>query len=309
MKETIMFRLVPTMKCNFRCQYCFLSNSIKEVEQTIFDEHSVNEWIEGINSFSNYNIELYLWGGEPFCIPETYTLLKECTKMEHVIHGIRVDTNVFFAEKIVRECPSNKIKLNCSYHMQYHTLEEEFRKVKLLKDMNMVGMVNFVASPYNIEHLKKDYGMSVHDLIDKFNEIDVFVNVAGDFFYANNENYEKFDEYKKFIQQFTSPLDWSFLRNEKSEPRECTAGQKMFTIEQNGDFVSCMSNKIYGNLFKKTLETDSAPSICKKACKSLVSYPFRCDNEFYSVNSLLAYVERQKEYRLQNKASPLNFEF
>ena len=141
----------------------------------MFDVYSVDQWIEAMRNYSQYNIELYFWGGEPFCIPDTYKLLNEWTKMDHIIPGIRIDTNVFFAEKIATQCPSNKIKLNCSYHMQYHTLEEEFRKVKLLKDLDMVAMVNFVASKYNLMHLKSEYGMTVKDLIEKFAEIDVSI--------------------------------------------------------------------------------------------------------------------------------------
>ena len=144
-KETIMFRFVPTMRCNFRCEYCFEENDAKSKSGTMFDEHPVSEWIEAIKKFNNYNIELYLWGGEPFCINDTYDFLREVTKLDNIISGFRIDTNVFFAEKIAEKCPSNKIKLNCSYHMQYHTLESEFEKVKKLKQLDMVGMVNFVA--------------------------------------------------------------------------------------------------------------------------------------------------------------------
>lgn len=309
-REVIMFRFVPTMKCNFRCEYCFLSNADKSTTKTMFDEYSVNKWIEGMKLFSNYNIELYFYGGEPFCIPDTYELLREWTKMEHIIPGIRIDTNVFFAEKIVKECPSNKIKLNCSYHMQYHTLGEEFRKIKMLKELDMVGMVNFVASPYNLFHLKKDYNMTVEDLIYKFKEIDVFVNVAGDFAYANNSDYKRYTEYKNYIQQFTSPVDWKWLRNEYPEERFCTAGQKMFTVEYNGDFTSCISNnKVYGNFFEGTLNRDNVISNCKKKCSCIITYPFRCDNNLPSVNSLLAYIERQKEYRANYREKYFDFKF
>ena len=54
--------------------------------------------------------------------------------------------------------------------MQYHSFEEEFRKVKKLKDLEMIGMVNFVASPYNLKRLKQEYQMTPKDLINKYGE-------------------------------------------------------------------------------------------------------------------------------------------
>lgn len=308
-KDTIMFRLVPTMRCNFRCEYCFIDKSVKENGTTMFDSHSVDEWVEAMKQFDDYNIELYFWGGEPFCIDGTYDLLREWTKMEHVLPGIRIDTNIFFADKIAEKCPSNKIKLNCSYHMQYHTLEEEFKKVKKLKNLDMVGMVNFVASPYNLKHLKEDYNMTIKDLIQKFGDIDVFVNVAGDFAYANNLKYERYEEYKNFILQFVSVEEWDWLRAKHSEARLCTAGQKMFTIGHDGEFSSCISKKCYGNFFDGVLNTEMEPLMCDKRCPSLVAYPFRCDNSFSSRNSLMEYVGRNQRYQELQKKEYINFEF
>lgn len=308
-KGTVMFRFVPTMRCNFRCEYCFVDESIKKNGATMFDMHPVNEWVDAMRRFADYDVELYFWGGEPFCIEGTYDLLREWTKMEHVIPGIRIDTNVFFADKIAERCPSNKIKLNCSYHMQYHTLEEEFEKVKKLKELDMVGMVNFVASKYNLIHLKTDYGMNVKDLINKFEEIGVFVNVAGDFAYANNPEYERYEEYREFILQFISRKEWDWLRGKYKEERLCTAGQKMFTVGHDGNFSSCISSKSYGNFFEGVLNVDTELSLCKKSCPSLVAYPFRCDNDFTSFNNLMAYVERNQEHRNLVRGEYKDFEF
>lgn len=308
-KETIMFRFVPTMRCNFRCEYCFVDNKVKKSGKTMFDIHSVKEWVEAIRKFDDYNIELYFWGGEPFCIDGTYDFIREISKFDHVISGFRIDTNVFFADKIAQLCPTDKVKLNCSYHMQYHSLEDEFRKVKLLKNLDMVGMVNFVASKYNLQHLRKDYNMSVKDLIEKFADIGVFVNIAGDFAYSNNPSYERYNEYKEFILQFISPEEWKWLRGDYSEKRFCTAGMNMFTVNYDGNFTSCISKKYYGNVFTGEFIPDNEVEVCSKCCPSLVAYPFRCDNDFPTVNSLLAYVERNKKYRLSSKAPFMDFKF
>ena len=58
-KETIMFRFVPTMRCNFRCEYCFEPNNPKRYAATMFDTRTVEEWVDGVKKFDKYNIELY----------------------------------------------------------------------------------------------------------------------------------------------------------------------------------------------------------------------------------------------------------
>lgn len=310
-KDTIMFRFVPTMRCNFRCVYCFEPNNPKKYSSTMFDNHSVEDWVNAIKKFDDFDIELYFWGGEPFCIDGTYDFVRECCKLENIISGFRIDTNISFTNKILKKCPSSKIKLNCSYHMQYITLEKEFELVSALKEKDMVGMVNFVASPYNLKHLKDDYHMNVHDLIKKFESIDVFLNIAGDFAYANNPKYPRIEEYKSFIQQFISPDEWNKLRSIPREERLCSAGQKMFTIDYDGNFTSCISDRIYGNIFEGILNPDKAPSICKKSCPSLVAYPFRLDNDLPTINNMLAYVERNKSYRksINKNLIELDFDF
>lgn len=306
-KEKYLFRFVPTMKCNFGCDYCFLGKSSDRDKATMFDSHPVGEWVSAMRKFSDKEIEIYMWGGEPFLLDDTYTLLKEWLEMDHIVSGCRIDTNLHFADKIAQRCPSNKLKLNCSYHMQYHTLEQEFEKVKKLKDLDMVGMVNFVASESNMRKLKEEYNMSVHDLIDKFAEIGVFMNVAGDFALANNASYERRDEYMKFILQFVSPEEWELLRG-KPNKCKCDAGKYFFTVNHDGRLTSCIDNGIYGDFFKGEVRPAVKAKKCRQLCQSLISYPFREDNDCVPWNSLLEYVKRNEAYR-KTVTTKVDFEF
>ena len=307
MKERYLFRFVPTMKCNFNCPYCFEGDSAKRPKETMFDNHSPEEWIEGMKKFSDKQIEIYMWGGEPFLLDGTYTILKAFMAMDNVMPGCRIDTNMYFADKIAERCPSNKIKLNCSYHMQYHTLEQQYDKIKKLKDLDMVGMMNFVASEYNLKKLKEDYDMTVHDLISKFEEIGVFVNIAGDFAYTNNINYPRHDEYMKFILQFISPTEWEFLRG-KNEACRCDAGKYFFTVNNDGNVTSCIDNKVYGNYFEGQISPAHFSKRCNHLCQSLISYPWRHDNDFIPWSSLTEYVKRCESYR-KTQTEKINFEF
>lgn len=294
--EKYLLRFVPTMKCNFNCDYCFLGKSSERSSETMFDYHSVAEWIEAMKQYSDKKIEIYMWGGEPFLLDDTYTLLKAWLAMDHITGGCRIDTNLYFADKIAERCPSNKLKLNCSYHMQHHTLDEEFAKVKKLKSLDMVGMVNFVASESNLRKLHDEYHMSVHDLIEKFAEIGVFMNVAGDFALANDKKYVRRDEYMSFILQFISPQEWELLRGDNKKCK-CDAGKYFFTVNNDGRLTSCIDNAVYGDFFKGEIKPAKHAKKCKKECQSLISYPWRQNNECIPWNSLLEYVKRNEEYR------------
>lgn len=307
MRERFLLRFVPTMRCNFNCPYCFEGDSAKRPKETMFDKHSPDEWIEAMKQFADYDIEIYMWGGEPFLLDGTYEVLKAWLAMDNVLTGCRVDTNLFFADKIAERCPNSKLKLNCSYHMQYHTLDQQFEKIKKLKDLDMVGMMNFVASEYNLTKLREDYGMSVHDLINKFAEIGVFVNIAGDFTYANNEKYEKYDEYMRFITQFISPEEWRFLRGD-TKIRKCDAGKCFFTVNYDGKLTSCIDDKSYGNFFEGVIKPAKWTKTCKAPCQSLISYPWRRDNDFIPWSSLSEYVNRCENHRKTTKQR-IDFQF
>ncbi len=307
MNKRYLLRFVPTMRCNFNCPYCFEGASSKRPKETMFDKHSPQEWIDAMNKYSDKEIEIYMWGGEPFLLDGTYDVLKEWLAMDHVLPGCRVDTNLYFADKIADRCPNNKLKLNCSYHMQYHTLDQQFEKIKKLKDLDMVGMMNFVASKYNLCKLKEDYGMSVHDLIEKFAEIDVFVNIAGDFAFANNENYERHDEYMAFITQFISPEEWRFLRGE-TNTRRCDAGKHFFTVNYDGNLTCCIDDKSYGNFFDGVIKPAKWAKTCNAPCQSLISYPWRADNDFLPWSSLTEYVKRCENHRKTIKQK-IDFQF
>lgn len=307
-KDYVLFRFVPTMRCNFRCNYCFLHEDIKRQKETMFDIHPVEEWIQAMELFQDKEVEFYFWGGEPFVLDDTYTLVREWTKMDHIISGCRIDTNIFFADKIAELCPSNKIKLNCSFHMQYHTLEEQYNKIKRLKKLDMVGMMNFVASEYNLRELKNKYNMSVKDLINKFGELGVYVNIAGDFAITNNINYPKHREYKEYILQYISPEEWSFLRMEK-KGAVCEAGKFYFTVDSNGKISSCVDDKVYGDFFKGELTSAIEGKVCNKKCASLISYPFRTDNNFSYQSHILDYVDRNTVYRSCRESNNKEFNF
>jgi len=208
-----------------------------------------------------------------------------------------------FADKIAERCPTSKVKLNCSWHPQYDSLAEITRKVRLLAGLDMVGMLNFVASPTNLETLDHRYGMTIDDLVAHFDGIGVFVNIAADFAIVNGTDPSSYTDYKRLLLGYTCEEDWRQLRCEKTASR-CDANAHFFTVHHNGDLTPCLSSTVCGNFFEGALRFPEG-TVCANDCPSIVAYPFRRDNPFPFRQHLLEYVRRNREHRA-TRCSPFS---
>lgn len=295
MKDYVLFRFVPTMGCNYRCNYCFVSEDQKTQPSTMFDLHTASEWVSAMELWNRYDVEFYMWGGEPFSTAGTYEVAKGWTQYDHVVCCSRIDTNMYYADQILAKCPSAKVKLNCSWHREYETLENFFDKVVRLKQEDMVGMANFVVNDANLRYLRTECGKDVDELVEMFDAVDVFMNIAADFSIFEKKNPFKKWWYKRLVSRYTCPEDWKQLRCEK-EPGMCQANRHFFTVHRNGDITPCLGDEVVGNFFDGTLlRRESA--YCAKRCPSLVAYPFRDDNDLPYRNNLMAYVDRNRRHR------------
>lgn len=294
-RKFILFRMVPTMRCNYRCGYCFVSEEEKSQGSTMFDTYSPEEWVRAMARWKDYEVEFYFWGGEPFLLNGTYEVVRGWTSYDHVISGSRIDTNMSFTDKIAERCPTDKLKLNCSWHTQYDSLSEIITKVEKLHGLGMVGMVNFVASRYNLNVLRNRYFLSIDELVKTFDDMGVFLNIAADFAIVNGESTEDHAAYKDMILQYQCLEDWKQLRCEKT-PCLCEANQHYFTVHANGDITPCLSKRVCGNFFSGVLEFSEC-GICERNCPSLVAYSFRTDNRFPFKRHLVEYVKRNREHR------------
>jgi hypothetical protein len=168
-------------------------------------------------------------------------------------------------------------------------------KILLLKEQEMVGMVNFVASETNIAFLQSKHNMTLDDLVELFDKIGVFVNVASDINIFKSKNFLKKRKFKKLLAKYTCREDWRYLR-ESMSPGYCEAGKHFFTVDKNGAISTCLDQKAVGNFFEGTLQTCDK-IMCAMPCQSIVAYPFRMDNDFPYRNNLSAYVERNRAHR------------
>jgi len=303
MDNFLQFRFVPSMRCNLRCSYCFLKHS-KGDEPTMFDQHSVREWVESMKQFSDHNVEFYMWGGEPFCLDDTFDLVKGLSEYEFVSWA-RIDHNMTAAKKIVNRCPNKKVKLNCSWHTETFALDQFWDLVLPLQEQGMVGMVNLVASDKTMAYLKEN-NLNLDDLVKKFNDVGIFFNVAADFQKGSDP------VYREMILKYTCEDDWKYIHGEYSPAGTvCTAGENFFTVDiANGDLTSCgrvrsgEDGKVHpvvcGNYFSGELDPVADITCAQKSCCSIISYCHQKRNNFSYQRHLCDYVERNRLHRKNN---------
>ena len=254
-----------------------------------------------MGSFSHYEVEFYMWGGEPFCLEGTFETVKGFAEYDFV-EWARIDSNISAAKKIAKRCPSEKVKINCSWHTEYFGFDEFWRNVMLLNERGMVGMVNFVASDANLARLR-EARMTLDELIRRFGEKEIFVNVAADFGKAGDP------EYKEFICRYMTEVDWDHIHH-LLPPRDvkCNAGRTFFTVGYDGTLTSCGVNRRrllngisepakMGN-FLKGIVAPKTTRCPQKSCASIVSYAHREDNVFAYKRHLEDYVDRNLRHRL-----------
>jgi sulfatase maturation enzyme AslB (radical SAM superfamily) len=300
-RDAIQFRFVPTMRCNLRCSYCFLPHSTGS-EPTMYDSIKPEKWIEGMRNFSGYDVEFYMWGGEPFCVDGTYDVVKGFAELEFVTWA-RIDTNLTFAKKIVSRCPTEKVKLLCSWHTETFDFNSVKSLTTMLNAQKMVGMVNFVASDASMSYLKEN-NLELDSVIQWFRDEGMFLNVAADFSKGNDPRY------REFILRYMHPDDWAYIHGQRPcHGARCNAGETYFTVGMDGALTSCgrasrplfgrgLRDKVLGNYFAGTIER-KAQKCPQPQCLSIVSYSHREDNSFQWCRHLEDYVNRCVTHRCE----------
>jgi len=243
-----------------------------------------------------------MWGGEPFVLDETYDLVRGFAEYDFV-QWARIDSNLTYTKKIIHRCPSEKVKILCSWHTEKFDFGQLWERVMLLKKRNMVGMVNFVASDTNMRFIEQN-NLQIEYIIKRFAKEDIFFNVAADFSRGNDP------VYKEYITKYMTVEDWNHIHGKyPSKGAKCDAGLRFMNVGYDGAITSCgiirrnLFNKgekeprILGNFFSGKIKRNE--SACPQAsCRSIISYAHRTDNMFTSEKHLEDYVRRNTAHRI-----------
>lgn len=306
-RDRIIFLIYPTWFCNFKCPYCVASHLISNLGNrekkipSMFDAHSTDDWIKALSEYGKiYDIEIYLSGGDPLCINQTYGFLAELVELPFVKY-IRLDHNMSMVTRLLKECHSEKIQINGSWHPLYLDYPTIYERACMLKEYNMIAMINYVASKENETYLCTHH-LDLDRIVDDFSKKNIFINIATDIHRRND------DAYNANYARFVSPSDHGYLTGElPSFGAECMAAMNFFTVEWDGAITTCKlieddnskcSNELraVGDFFQGTLERKIGH--CGMKCSNcIVMYVQRLDNAFQPEEHLSGYRQRTEQWR------------
>jgi len=286
----LLIRFVVTRYCNFRCPYCYLTDEKRSQQKTVFSHHSPDEWINAIDVFKDRYLELYFTGGEPLLLDDFIYFLKKILDKEF-IHSVRIDSNLSRLEKFLKEINNSKVKFLASLHPTQVSFDKFIDKTGLLKENDMLALINLVVSRENMKILNK----TPHELARYFEDRGIFLNIAKDFERGLKYGYD--DKYKEYIDKLQYPIDNIYMNMQNLHRGVfCGGGKHYISVSRHGTIYSC-DGKEHGNIFgrpdlPKNLITCNMPY-----CPSIVSYSFSTSNDFPPVEHLHDYVKRNKTYR------------
>lgn len=298
----ILIRFIATRYCNYRCPYCYLTNEKRTVRKTMFSHYSKDKWIKALKKkFGNRNIELYFTGGEPLIIKDCILMIKELAEWENV-SSIRIDSNLSNIEYFLKNVKSKKIHFLSAFHPTQISYNNYLEKVNIANKDGLVDIVNIVVSQENLNIL----GTSPHELIQKFEDMGIFLNAAKDFYSGFSKGWEWDYEsnYKRYIDMLQYPLDNDYMNKfPLNKGFLCGGGGRHYiTINRHGEVFSCGNQKArkegYGNIFENSLELPNTLQVCEEdCCPSIISYSFSCSNDFLPAEHVKDYVKRCSKIR------------
>lgn len=287
----LLLRFVATRFCNFRCPYCYVPIDKREINKTMFSHHTLEEWIKALEVFKDRHIELYFTGGEPTLSDDFILFLKEMIEKDFV-RSVRIDSNLSRIPVFLKTIQSSKIKFLASFHPSHISLERFQGRAEMLRDLDMMGLVNVVASRENVNILK----MIPHELVEYFDNLGCFLNVAKDFHRGLRYGYD--ETYREYIDKLQHPFDNEYMNLKNiNKGMLCGVGKHYVSLSRHGNFYSC-GGSYHGNLFVGDFKLPGELATCiQPHCPSIISYSFSSSNDFSPVEHLQDYVQRNREYR------------
>lgn len=286
----LLIRFVATRYCNFRCPYCYLTDDQRNKKKTVFSHHSPDEWTGALDVFKDRHLELYFTGGEPLLFDDFIYFLKKILDKEFV-HSVRIDSNLSRLEKFLKEINNPKVKFLASLHPTQVSFDKFIDKTGLLKENDMLALINLVVSRENMKILNK----TPHELARYFEDRGIFLNIAKDFERGLKYGYD--EKYKEYIDKLQYPIDNIYMNMQNLHRGAfCGGGKHYVSVSRHGNIYSC-DNKEHGNIFNHPELPQELVTCNMPYCPSIVSYSFSASNDFSPVEHLKSYVSRNKRYR------------
>jgi MoaA/NifB/PqqE/SkfB family radical SAM enzyme len=128
-----------TLKCNYKCSYCgLLDNSLV----TVTNKEVLRKFINDINR-DYKDIEIFLFGGEPFLHPEIEFIINTFLELKQPF-VVQTNLSDFSVKKILS---INKIfNINVSVHLEHCTEEQILNNLNIIKNIVNIKNVDIMFS-------------------------------------------------------------------------------------------------------------------------------------------------------------------
>lgn len=239
--------------CNYRCAYCWWDSSWTALAESTGALPPAARWIEAWGRFQRNHgpARIYVLGGEPFLYPSFAALVKALAMDQGHFVGITSNFSMpkKVLEKFIEPLSYEKVRLSCSFHPQFATIESVLEKMAFLSERGFPPDVTVVSWP-----------PALPDLIgyrERFREKGILMHAR---IFRGNYNGKSYPE--SFTPQERRQLrgllgngvraDYEVdMRSPLGEP--CYAGAVYANIKPNGNIYRCgrseRTDQPMGNLF------------------------------------------------------------
>lgn len=264
--------------CNYRCDYCFLSDEALGAKLIV---HASNEtWAEAFAATGKTWL-LHLTGGEPSVYPEFADL---CERIS-LRHYLSLNTNLThrsldeFAERLN---PQRVHFINAAVHYEERQkrggLDVFFQRAQRLKERGFHVLTSVLMTPAMLEIYPQ-----VSDLLEQHGFFPYPKTLRGiyqgkryPFAYSEEEKewilsclLEARRRYAPLLARMNEPptlnlqSDAAFLECELDyRGKLCGSGYNFVAIDTQGDVARCSSGQILGNILQKNLRLLESPQPC-----------------------------------------------
>ncbi|MFH1414635.1 MAG: radical SAM protein [Elusimicrobiota bacterium] len=263
--------------CNFKCEYCFFTQSGWENMEKLQGKPRSPEEIDTAWKyiFGKYGeFMLYITGGEPFLYPGFVEIVKSLSKYSF----LHITTNLSYpVNDLLKAVSPERVSFNCTYHPRYMEIDRFIRRIIDVRKEGFICDVCYLAHPGQLREMlsyKKYFRAS---------GIDMALTV----FWGNHRGIEYpkgYTEGQKLYYRYTA--EWAPEQSDRnlvvtgrekieeqindldpglSLDKMCKAGYNYATVKVNGDILRCgqLSGPLLGNIFRHDLEMLERETKCR----------------------------------------------
>lgn len=269
--------------CNFKCDYCFYTQSgWKNLEKIRGIPKSPNviedAWEEVCRRYGS--VCIYITGGEPFLYPNFIEVICRILKF----HEVHITTNLsLYIDEFVGKISPEKVEINATFHPVFINIDRFTSQILKLKEANFICNVCYLAHPMQLREM-----LSYKKYFKKF-QIEMTPNVFWGEYKRKRYPHrysEKERRYYQFVTNWTTEESNDNFFSEKEETKKnpqfynlypkfsmgriCNAGYKYAIVNVDGTVKPCgqVLGPILGNIYQKNVRLYKSQIKCSaEYCK------------------------------------------